>query len=358
MYDFKNKGMTKDLVWFAKRFNALLVEFPAEITPEILRKDDICCHYDPEEAYAALKSAHGFLTSIVAEMLSMPEHDDGRMAVLEKVFSKIDFLWGLVYYGEINQSGNEYCISFVKSDLKSNIKTLPSSYPKSFGNITENGCWVEYLKSGVEAKDYKSCDGGIVHFDDNLTALGIYLFVKKVMQKKWYSDEDKAGNYTQVLEYDPVKHNIEPYHRTDMRVFICGDRLKYDFYEHFAGYGDEIIGYFDVIYDFVKENYPECLPSGQGFWDYINCTVGFMASPNHNALAMVGFGGSEHIIGFYCSDNAKVREAALKEFGAEYKGAFSDIRNMADVEYAVKMLEIKSKHGKNVIPKPKTRKGK
>jgi len=47
-------------------------------------------------------------------------------------------------------------------------------------------------------------------------------------------------------------------------------------------------------------------------------------------------------------------EVALDEFGPEnVRGEFFDIRNKADVEYAVKMLEIKAKHGKNIIPKPK-----
>ena len=354
MYNFNNKGMTKDLIWFAKRFNALLVKFPEEITPEILEKDDICSRYDPEEAFEALKSAHKFLFSIANEMLSMPEHDDGRMAVLEKAFSKLDLLWGLVFYGGICESGNEYCISFTKSGLKNDAKTLPSSYLKSFENITENGCRTEYLKGGGEAKDYKSCDGGVLYFDDNLTALGIYLFIKKVMQKRWYWDEDKAGNYTESLAYAPVKHCAEPYHRADMRVFICGERLKYDFYEHLAGYGDEIIGYFNMIYDFVKENYPECLPSGQGFWDYINCTVSFSASPKHQAMGGIGLGGSEYFMGFYCSKDKNVRKAALEEFGLEnVRGEFFDIKNQADVEYAVKIFEIKAKHGKNIIPKLK-----
>ena len=73
--------MTKDLAWFAKRFNALLIKFPAEITSEILKKDDVCSRYDPEESFGALISAHRFLTSIAAEMFSTPEYDDGGSCV-------------------------------------------------------------------------------------------------------------------------------------------------------------------------------------------------------------------------------------------------------------------------------------
>ena len=163
MYNFNNKSMTKDLPWFAKRFNALLVKFPEEITPETLEQDDICCRYDPEEAFEALKSAHGFLFKLSNEMFLTPEQDDDRMTVIAKIFSKIDLLWALGSYEELCENGNEYCISFIKSDLKNKIKTLPSSYYKSFENITENKCWVEYFKYDNAVKDYRSCDRGVVH---------------------------------------------------------------------------------------------------------------------------------------------------------------------------------------------------
>jgi hypothetical protein len=150
-------------------------------------------------------------------MLVMPEQEEGRMTVLEKVFSKIDLFWGLVFYGELYEERNEYCLSFIKSNLKSHAKTLPSSYLKSFENIRENNCYTEYFRGEKEAKDYKSCNNGILHFDNRLIALGIYLYIKKVTQKRWYWDDDKAGTYAKELAYDPVKHCAEPYHRLDMR---------------------------------------------------------------------------------------------------------------------------------------------
>jgi len=358
MYDFKNVGMTKDLSWFARRYNALLVGFPEEITPEILQKDDVCSRFDSEEAFDALKSAHVFLTSIAAEMLLMPVCEEEKMAVLEKVFSKIDLLWGLGFYGELYEEGNEYCLSFEKSGLKTNEKTLPSSYAKSFENITENGCYVDYFKGEKSVKDYKSCDRGILHFDDRLIALGIYLYIKKVAQKRWYWDEDKAGGYTEVLPYKPVKHCVEPYYRVDMRVFICGERLKYDVIEHLAGYNDKIKKDFMTICNWVKENHPEC-KAGQGFWDYINCSISFAASPKHRMLGGFGIGSVEDSIEFSGSHHGKETEIINKE--VDFTGIKRNnglgysfiIDNDADIKRATQIMDIKAKYGRNTKPKPK-----
>ena len=313
MLDFKKKSMPTDLSWFARRYNALIVDFPKEITPEVLKADNICSRFDSEEAAEALKSAHGFLASVAEEILSMPDNDD-KMAVITKVFLKINFLWGLGYYGDLHEEGNEYCLAFEKKNLQNHRRTLPKSYAVAFDAIRENGCYAEYFKDGEEVKDYKNCDTGVMHFDDRLTALGIYLFVKKCAQKRWYWEEDKAGSYTEKLAYDPVMHCVEPYHRIDMRVFVCGERLKYDIYEHLAGYSDKITGYFKIIYDFIKDNYPDCQP-GQGFYNYICCSVNFMASLKHSMLGGIGLGHNERSIGFYGSMSDKVREAAVAELG-------------------------------------------
>ena len=358
MYNFKSVGMTKDLSWFAKRYNALLVGFPDEITPEILKRDNICSRYDSEEMFGALKSAHGFLISIAAEMLSMPEHDEDKMAVLEKVFSKIDFFWGLGFYGELYEENNEYCIAFQKSNLKTKAKTLPSSYAKSFENITDNGCYTEYFKGEKAVKDYKSCDRGVLHFDDRLTALGIYLYIQKVMQKRWYWDEDKVGGYSKVLEFDPVKYCAEPYHRVDMRVFICGERLKYDIIEQLGGYSDKIKKDFTAICNGVKENHPECIP-GQGFWDYINCSVSFSAGSKYRILGGIGVGPEENYFVFYGSHYGKETEIIEKE--VDFTGVKRDnsldysfiVENEADIKRAIQIMGIKAKYGKNIMPKIK-----
>jgi len=229
---------------------------------------------------------------------------------------------------------------------------------RSFENITENGCWAEYFKGEKEVKDYKPCDRGILHFDDRLTALGIWLFVKKCAQKRWYWAEDKAGGYANVLAYDPVKHCAEPYHRIDMRVFVCGERLKYDIIEQLGGYSDKIKNDFTAICGWVKENHPECAP-GQGFWDYINCTVGFSAGSTYRILAGIGVGACEDYFEFYGSNFGKETEIIEKEvdFGGVKRsnnlGYSFIIENEADIKRAIQIMEIKAKHGKNIKPKSK-----
>jgi len=286
----------KDLPWFAKRYNALLVEFPKEITPLVLKKDDLCSGHDPEEVYDALKSAHGFLTSIASELLSMPEQDEEGKKHIEKVIYKLETLWGLIFSSELNEEGNEYSITF-KKPLMSGLKTLPPNYSKSMQHLQENGCWIEYLKDGKEAKDFKSCDNGILHFDDRLTALGIYLFIKKCAQKRWYGKEDKAGGYTKKLQYTPILHCVEPYYRTDLRVFTCGERLIFDTIEELAGYNDDFKRYFRKIYDFVAKNYPDCIPEN-GIFGFIHCSVTFGVDAEHRMIGQIGIGSTKTVLVF------------------------------------------------------------
>lgn len=131
-----------------------------------------------------------------------------------------------------------------------------------------------------------------------MTALGIHLFTQKVAQKRWYWETESAGGYSKVLAYNPIKHCIEPFYRVDMRVFFCGERLKYDFYEHLSGYSEEQIGYIKTMYEFIKNNYPQCMPK-QGFWKYINCSIGFKVDAEHRMLGQIGVGENENYLGFY-----------------------------------------------------------
>ena len=385
MMNFDKKTMPNDLLWFVKRYNALLVEFPKEITPELLKKDDICSRYDSEEAINSLKSAHDFLTSIASEMLIIPEQQEERLTVIEKVFSKIDLIWALGFYGELKNEGNEYYLAFSKP-LKGNAKTLPANYSKSFDNITENGCWVEYFKNGKEVKDYKACGNGVIHFDNGLTALGIYLYIKKCTQKRWYWEEDIAGNYTKALAYIPVMHCAEPYHRADMRIFICGERLKYDYLEHTAGYKEEMVGYFKQIYEFIEKDYPQCLPC-QGFFNYVNCSVTFSLSAKHRMLGQIGVGGDEHSLGFYTglagkemiefmsridefkpkilgnslveigkniSEDSQVNEITYQRQRYIFRDSKTkefrfSITEQSDVEQIIKLMDIKARHKQKTI---------
>lgn len=150
----------------------------------------------------------------------------------------------------------------------------------------------------MEVNSYKTCDRGVLYFDDKLTALGVYLFVQKAIQKRWYWKNDIAGNYSKVLGFEPVKHCAEPFYRVDMRIFTCGERLTFDYFEHLAGYSDILTGYFKTIYKFIEKNYPQCLPA-QGFFKYISCSVTFSENNGRRMLGQIGIGGSENNLGFY-----------------------------------------------------------
>ncbi|HBL84689.1 MAG: hypothetical protein A2Y17_11185 [Clostridiales bacterium GWF2_38_85] len=383
MFNLLKKGITKDLSWFTKRYNALLIDFPNEITPNILKSDDICIGYDSKDVYEALKIAHIFLKSIAGEMLFIPERDEDKIVLISKTFSKIDLLWALGFYGELCQDANEYCIAF-KKPLITNVQTIPKNYSESFTNISENDCWIEYLKGNKEVKDYKSCDNGILHFDNNLIALGIYIFVKKCAQKRWYWEVDRAGGYTQKTQFNPIKHCVEPYHRIDMRVFICGERLKFDIMEELAGYNEDLKRYFKKIYDFVQGNYPDCLPDN-GIYGYINCSVTFGVDSDHRMIGQIGVGHNENKFGFYgaltnkemdtmISDIDSFGEKVVMQFlhdtscscdlcknkigkivyrGKKYNRVYKNtenrfsIENEDDVDLAIKCIDIKAKCNMN-----------
>jgi len=326
MIDFDKKSMPTDLSWFARRYNALVVDFPKEITREILKSDDLCSRYDPDEALEALKRAHEFLTSIAEEMLILSDNYDVKMAVIENVFSRMDLLWTMGIYGEICEIENKYCIIF-KKPLQSNEKTLPSNYTKSFYNIGVNGCYVDFFYNDTPAKDYKSCNNGILHFDDRLTALGMYIYVKKC-----------ARTY------------VNSFYRADMRMFVYDKWPKYDIYEQLAEYNNELIECFALIYDFVKNNHPECLPD-VGCFNYVCSTVNFWIDKKHAQLGAIGLGQNKDSIGFYGAMSGAVREAAIAQFGDKLRGDWFNISNKTDAEYAIEIMKIKAKYGKNVIKK-------
>ena len=44
-------------------------------------------------------------------------------------------------------------------------------------------------------------------------------------------------------------------------------------------------------------------------------------------------------------------EAATTEFGNDLKDGWFNIKNEADVEYAMRIMKIKAKFGKNIVPR-------
>lgn len=320
-----------DFSWFCKRFCSLIVKFPLDLTPENLNKDDLCSCYDPQEAYDALHSAYTFLTDITNELPRISNTDTDKYLKAKKIFSTFELLWALCFLGELYKKGNQYTLGFNKQMLKSIKKkwTIPDSYGSAFDYITENGCYTEFYKNDRIVENYKSCDSGILYFDHNLTALGLWLFIKKTAQKRWYWESDISGNYA-TGTFIPIAHCAEPYYRIDMRVFTCGDRLRYDILEQMAGYNETFIGYFKKIFDFIKLNYPECLPE-RGFYGYLYCATSFTKDVNHRFLGQLGIGVNEHEIGFFTCLSGKEMKPFFEDLDSfDYKVIGKDL---FDVNY-------------------------
>ena len=282
--------------WINKRRCALLVDFPADLTPEILKNDDVCSQYDPEEAYYALKSAHTFLTGITHGLLENTETAN------EKVYNKLRLIWYfLERCGELKEESNSYCFYFTKENLyivrpetgkKVSWGWIPKNYPQDFAFISENGCYVEYYKNGDSTESFKICDSGALFFDDRLTALGLKLFYNKVIQKRWYQKYDIGGRYNANTGLRP-KACKEVFDRADMRIFNCGERLEYNVEELLAGYNDELKNCFMKIYNFVKDNYPDCMPYINNMEHGVICSANFAVDENHRMIGQINFGSQE-----------------------------------------------------------------
>lgn len=332
--------------WFNRRYCGLLVDFPAIISPEILKKDPLCEQHDPEEAYLSLKSAHSFLTGIAHEFLSITEETDDKQTAYYNVFSKLDLLWSLCFFGQVKEDSNEYCYYFSKSAFpKIKWEVLPDSYVKAFRNISDN-CYVEYFKNDKPVDNYKVCDRGIVRFDDRLTALGLHLFYKKNIQKRWYLEEDiGATRYSENTGYNPetgsITANRDIFNRGDMRIFNCGDRLRYNVIELLAGYGDELKKCFKKIYNFVEENYPDCMPFTR---IGVVCSFTFGVDSKHRMIGQVNVGKNENHFDAYIAMTGKEMNTLMVDIDS-----FSEkIVSIFLHDPSCDCYGCKQKHGKNV----------
>ena len=276
--------------WNNKRRCGLLVDFPADLTSDILKNDDVCSKYDPEEAYDALKSAHIFLTGITNELLENTEETD------EKVYNKLRLIWYLLERAsELKEESNSYYFYFRKENLyiidpntgkKVSWGKIPKNYPQNFALISENGCYVEYYKNGDLTESFKVCDGGALYFDDRLTALGLKLFYDKVKQPR-QSTNKKHITYSQYVKSNDMINPKEIFDRVDMRVF-CGNMPEYGIEDLLIGYSNELKRCFMKIYNFVKDNYPDCMPpSVKGG------SVTFIVDEKHRMLGQINTGGQE-----------------------------------------------------------------
>jgi hypothetical protein len=173
-------------------------------------------------------------------------------------------------------------------------RTLPKNYSRAFNVIMENGCYVEYFKADNEVKDFKSCNNGILHFDNKLTALGIYLFIRKCAQKKWYCSGDTAGGYSLKSHYEPIIRCVGPYRRIDMRLFLSDERFKFCPTEIMAGYNDELKNCFYKICNHIEKNYPDCIPS-----NLFSTTFG--VDTEHRMIGQIGIGHDENHLSCYAA---------------------------------------------------------
>jgi hypothetical protein len=246
-------------------------------------------------------------------------------------------LWVVGFCGGIFHVGNEYCLTF-KKPLRSKDEQFPANYAQTLLDINENGCWVEYFKNDKSAADYKSCNNGIIHFNDGLTALGIHLFAQKCAGKNWYL------NYVHLD--DPVKHHAGPFHRTDMRIFICGGEPEFNAHELLGGYSDAMKGYFMKVCDFMKSRHPEYYPKTYNPYGPVSGGIGFESEDGRNFLAGITMGDGEDYYNFLpklTGASGKLKKALTEELGKDYKDCWLRITNEADADYAIKIMDIKAK---------------
>lgn len=291
--------------WFAKRLNALIVPFPRQLTADML--SDKIYGYNPGEVLSSLKSTHIFLSDILAELIYSDE------AERYQIIDTYNLIWMIGAVGELEYIQNRHCIRVDKKTLSNtNMKYKPKSLQKSLNALKDLGVEIEYYDNDVLCikQDFKTCNTVKLVFDNNI-ALGLRVFVRCVMEKQWYSEFDKVGNYSKVLDYSPIKHTIEPYHRVDMRMFLSDSRIDYDIIEQTAGYDIKTIALFKTINDYMAENYAKFAPN-KGFYRYLFCTVSYLSNYTKRHLGAIGL-GYEDSIGFYTSLKGKELEMAYAE---------------------------------------------
>lgn len=318
--------------WFVKRINALVVPFPEELNADTLSGRVFGC--DPEEVLPALKAAHGLLCGMLSELISANEN------VRYSVIDKYNLLWLICAIGEIEPFQNRYCIRVNKKSLMdTKMKYKPKSVVKSLNDLADNGLDLEYYRNSVfcEKQGFKDCDMVKFVWDDD-TALGLWVYVRRVMEKQWYNEYDRVGNYSKTLDYSPINHTIEPYHRADMRMFLTDDRVRYDITEQMAGYDDNVVELFKMINEYMMSNHPD-YAADRGFYRYLLCTVTYSYDYSKRQIGSLFLGG-EGDIGFYTGFKGK-----------ELEMAYSEIENFSDA-IAEKFLYKSDGNGPELTRKP------
>lgn len=337
-----------DYSWFCRRYVELVIDFPKELTHETLDLNVYPKVSEIQTVIEALKVGHAFLYNITHQLAYVSPQD--QKAVFD-IFLKIDLLWFLGIFGQLEQDDHRYYITFVKSTLTGTykyVKTAPESFMNAFVELAKAGCDIHYYHEGRSATSYRSCDSGVVRFPDPLCAQGIWLFVQAIINQPIPAQRYRKHT-------NPVVQFANKFYQIDMRLFLREEcRPSFNIDEILAGYSQEAKERFHIMYDFVAEHYPECLPISYEVYDYIMSGVGFAVDEKHRMLGSLTVGDAHESIIFYSAMVPEtIRERILKEVdfsgmaNASSCGDWHRILTNEGAENAVKIMDIHAKYNKN-----------
>ena len=338
-----------DYSWFCKRYVGLLIDFPKELTPETLDRNLCPKGFNAQTIIEALKVGHAYLYNISHKLSDVSPQD--QKAVFD-VFLKIDLLWFLGVFGQLEQDDRRYYMTFDKSVLTGTyktVKTAPESFINAFVELEKAGCVIHYYYKGAPAASYRTCDSGTVMFPDPLCAQGIWLFVQAIINQPI-----PVQRYRKQI--NPVVQFANQFYQIDMRIFLREEcRPSFNIDEILAGYSLDAKERFHIMYDFVALHYPECLPDSYGVYDYIMSGTGFAVDEKHRMLGSLTVGDGPESITFYSAMAPEaVREQILKEvdFSGMAKASSCEdwhrILTNEGAENAAKIMDIQAKYNKNV----------
>ena len=181
MYLFIQK--INNFSWFSKRFCGLLCKFPDNLTPETLQDDSLFRNYDKDLIISSLKQAHTLINDVCTQLRSF--HPEDKASVYQ-TFAVIDLLWLLGAKGDLLQAENgAFYFSLTKMALNGRdriAKTAPDSMIKSLKEIAMFSKCV-LRRNGQPVPTYQRCDQMEITFFLPLAALGIWLFVQKLLRQ-------------------------------------------------------------------------------------------------------------------------------------------------------------------------------
>lgn len=337
-----------DYNFFYKRYVGLLIDFPNELIPETFDKALCPRDLDVKTAITVLRSGHTFLQNVARALDEAAP--TGQKAVFD-VFLKIDLLWFLGIFGHVEQEDNGYYIRFDKKELtgqNKTVKTAPESFIQAFEEVKKCGCMISFYKNGEPIESYRNCDSGTVRFSDPMAARGIHLFVQTLISRP-------RPDFKYKKTFNPIVQCASEYYQTDMRLFLREEcRPPFDVDEMLAALSPQAKERFHIMWDFVAEQYPQCLPIGYGLYDYIMSGAGFGIDNNHRMIGQLTIGFNPDQITFYSAMSPEsVAEIIRKEVNftglakASSCGDWMRVLTNEGAVNATKIMNIQAKHNKN-----------